>query len=75
MYEATLRLRVKNPGLIVKCLEPDVKTGKDVKVCVEVSRGVITINIKSKKLSYLKAVINSYISLISMLKDLEEIGW
>jgi len=73
MYEATLRLEVKDPELIKKSLEPDIKSGEDIKVSIRTSKKTITINIKSKKLSYLKAVINSYISLISMLKNLEEI--
>lgn len=73
MYEAMLRLSVKDPKLVEMSLKPDVKSGRDVEVCIEVSKGMVVINIKSKKLSYLKAIVNSYLSLMSMLKGLEEV--
>jgi tRNA threonylcarbamoyladenosine modification (KEOPS) complex Pcc1 subunit len=68
MYEAELRIECDNPDLIKKSLEPDVKDTKDSQSVMEAGKNLIVIRIKSEKLSHLKAIINSYISLIDMLK-------
>ncbi len=71
MHEARLRIECKNPGLVEKSLEPDSE-----KATTELStgKGFVEIKIKSEKLSYLKALVNSYISLIGMLNDADKVG-
>ena len=44
MYEATLRLEVKDPELIKKSLEPDIKSGEDIKVSIRTSKKTITVS-------------------------------
>ena len=73
MHQVQLKLRVKKPNLIKKSLEPDIKTTENVKITLRATKKEIVINIKSSKLSYLKAVINSYISLIKVLEGVEEV--
>lgn len=78
MYEANLKLACKNPVLIKKSIEPDIKNDAETQIVIKVIKageglktdeGFIEIRIKSKKLNHLKAIINSYIALISMLKE------
>lgn len=73
MYEANLKLKCSHPELVKKSLEPDIKNDENVETVLDVEDGFLTINIKSKKLNYLKAVINSYISLVNMLEEVDKI--
>ena len=73
MYEAMLKIECKNSALIKKSLEPDIENSETIKTELKADKSFIEIKIKSKKLSYLKAIINSYISRISMLMEAEKI--
>ena len=73
MYEAHIKIECEDPELVKKSLEPDIENSETVKTDLKTDKGSIEIKIESKKLSYLKAIINSYISLISVLKDAEKI--
>jgi len=70
--QAILKIECKNPGIIKKSLLPDIKEKKDLKIDLKTDKDNLIIKIESKKISYLKAVINSYLSLVRALKELEE---
>lgn len=69
---ARLKIECKNPEMIRKSLLPDVKNKKDLKISLKTDKKNLIIEIESKKISYLKAVINSYLSLVKTLKELED---
>lgn len=69
--KATLRIECKEPELIMKSLLPDVQNKEDLKVNLSTKKNNLIIEIETKKISYLKAVINSYLSLVKALKELE----
>jgi len=69
--QATLKIGCKNPEVIRKSLLPDVKSKKDLKINLKTDKKNLIIKIETKKISYLKAVINSYLSLVKTLKELE----
>ena len=71
--QAILKFRFKNnPKLIQKSLKPDIKNKRDIKVQIKTEKNNLIIKINAQKISYLKAVVNSYLSLIKMLKQMEE---
>jgi tRNA threonylcarbamoyladenosine modification (KEOPS) complex Pcc1 subunit len=70
--QATLKIECKNPEIIKKSLLPDIKEKKDLKINLKTDKNNLIIEIESQKISYLKAVINSYLSLVKTLKELEE---
>ena len=70
--QTTLRIECKNPELIKKSLEPDIKNKKDLRVDLSLNKNNLIIKVESKKISYLKAAINSYLSLVEMLRKLED---
>jgi len=72
MHEVNLRFECKQPEAVKDALEPDVKNTEDSHTELNVGEGFIDIKVKNKKLSHLKAIINSYISIISMLNEAEE---
>lgn len=74
MYEAVLNLKCSKPELVKQSLEPDIKNDETVETILSVKKDSLEIVIKSKKLNYLKAVINSYISTVNMLEEVDKIG-
>jgi len=70
--QAILKFEFKSPKLIEKTLKPDIKNKKDIKVQIKTEKNNLIIKINTQKISYLKAVVNSYLSLIKMLKEMEE---
>ena len=73
MYEAVLTLKCSKPDLIRQSMEPDIKNDEIVETSMSVKNDTLEIVIKSKKLNYLKAVINSYISTVNMLEEVDKI--
>ena len=70
--KATIRIECKNPKIIMKSLLPDVQNREDLKIDLSTEKNELIIEIETKKISYLKAVINSYLSLVKVLKELED---
>lgn len=73
MYDAVLTLKCSRPELVKRSMEPDIKNDETVETTMSVENGVLKVAIKSKKLNYLKAVINSYISTVDMLERADKI--
>ena len=67
---ATLRIECKEPEIIKKSLLPDIQNRDDLKIDLKAEKNDLIIEIETKKISYLKAVINSYLSLVKALKEL-----
>ena len=72
-HEVTLRLECKKPEIVKKSLEPDIKNTESLHTEIKADKKFVEINVKGKKLSHLKAIINSYLSIISMLNEIVEI--
>jgi len=70
--QAILKIECKDPEIIKKSLLPDIKERKELKINLNTDKKNIIIEIESEKISYLKAVINSYLSLVKTLKELED---
>lgn len=72
-HEVKLKLFCKNPDIVKKSLDPDAANTDSIKTKIEVEDGAVKIKVKGKKLSHLKAIINSYLSIISTLDEVENI--
>lgn len=70
--QAVLKIECKDPEIIKKSLLPDIENKKDLTIDLSTDEKNLIIKIESKKISYLKAVINSYLSLVKTLKEMEE---
>jgi len=71
MHELILRLKCDKPDAVKSSLEPDIKNGPDSITELSTGDGFIEIKVRNKKLSHLKAIINSYISIVSMINEVE----
>lgn len=73
MFEATLSFDCKNPELVRKSLEPDIKNDKYSTTEIETKKDRIIIKVKSEKMTHLKGIVNTYISLVNMLIEADRI--
>jgi len=71
IMKATIELKCKHPKTVAKSLKPDILKRDDIKVSLEPKKKTLVIKIESEKISYLKAAINSYLSLVKMLNELD----
>jgi len=69
--KADLHIEVKNPKYVMQSLLPDIDNSKDIKIKLAAKEGKIIIKIEAEKISHLKAAINSYLSLINVIKEME----
>ena len=72
-HEAVIRIKCKRPDFVKSSLEPDIRNNEDAQTEINSDKFFVEIKVKSKKLSHLKAIINSYISLVSMLNEVEDV--
>ncbi len=73
MHELIMRLKCKNPEAAKLSLEPDIKNSEMLHTEIKIDKPFIEINVKAKKLGYLKAVMNSYLSIVDLLNEIEDI--
>ena len=71
MYSMVLRLSCKDPKILQKSLKPDIKNDKYSQTEIKAGKDFIEISVKSEKINHLKAIINSYISLVDMFERAE----
>ena len=71
VHEAKLKLRVKSPLKIARSLKPDLSRRKGNLIKIESKKRYVVIEVKSEKMSHLKGIINTYISLVSMLDEID----
>ncbi len=72
MHEAVLKIKCKNPELVKKSMEPDIENTENSTTEIVPGKEFVEITVKNRKLSHMKAIINSYISIISMLNKTDK---
>lgn len=73
MHEATLLLKCEKPEIVAKSLEQDLRNDSDSQTKIKTDKSFVVINIKSEKLSHLKAIINSCMYIIAALEEVEKL--
>ena len=73
MHEARLTLECKKPDAVAESIMHDAKEDSSSRVDVKIGEKSVTISIRSGKLGHLKAIVNTYISLVAALNDVEEL--
>ena len=72
MFEAILSFDCKYPEMIKKSIETDIKNDKYSTTEIETKKGKLIIKIKSEKMTHLKGIANTYMSLVSMLIEADK---
>lgn len=68
---AELYINFNNPEYVKKSLLPDISKNKDIKIDIKTKGKLVIIKIETLKISHLKAALNSYLSLINVIKEME----
>jgi tRNA threonylcarbamoyladenosine modification (KEOPS) complex Pcc1 subunit len=71
MFEFKMKIPCSKPDLVAKSLEPDIKNDKYSKISMKAGKGFLILNVKSEKVGHMKAIVNTYISLVQTLDSLE----
>jgi len=71
-FEASLKIPTTISKELYFSLLPDSASDKDKKIELKATKKFIILKIKTKKLSHLKGIINTYLSLIKMLMEIDK---
>ncbi|MBI4894644.1 MAG: hypothetical protein HY833_02825 [Candidatus Aenigmarchaeota archaeon] len=72
MFEFTMKIPCRRPALVVKSLEPDIKRDKYSVISLRPGKGYVTLRVRSEKVGHMKAIVNTYISLVQTLEEIEK---
>jgi tRNA threonylcarbamoyladenosine modification (KEOPS) complex Pcc1 subunit len=73
MHELTLRLKCKNPVAAKASLDPDIKNTDNMQIEITTDSGFIEIRVKAAKLGHMKGVMNSYLSIVGLLNEVDDL--
>jgi len=71
MFEFTMKIPCSRPDLVARSLEPDVKSDRYSKVSLRAGKGFLILKVRSEKTGHMKAIVNTYISLVQTLEEVE----
>lgn len=71
VFEFTIKVPCKNPKLIVESLLPDLKRDKYSKIKLKAGKNFVEIHVESEKIGHMKAIVNTYITLVSSLDRID----
>lgn len=71
MFEFKIKIPCKRPEIVADSLKPDIKSDKYSKVNLRTGRNFVELRISSTKVGHMKAIVNTYISLVSTLEEIE----
>lgn len=71
-FEATLKIPTNLSKEMYFSLLPDSVSDKNKKIELRVDKKFLILKIKTEKLSHLRGIINTYLSLIKMLMEIGE---
>lgn len=71
-FEATLKIPTNISKELYFSVLPDSISNKDKKIELRTTKKFLILKIKTKKLSHLKGIINTYLSLIKMLMEIDK---
>ncbi len=71
MFEFKIKIPCKRPKLVVESLKPDIKSDKYSKIKLRAGKNFVEVHVTSTKTGHMKAIANTYISLVSTLEEIE----
>ena len=71
-FEFKMKVPCSKPRLVVDSLTPDIKKDKYSKIKLTPGKTFVQLDVKSTKIGHMKAIVNTYISLIQTLEEIEK---
>lgn len=71
MFEFSIRIPCRRPRAVAESLRPDLKRDAHSTVSVKAGRGVVEIRVRSSKAGHMKAIVNTYMSLVQTLEKVD----
>ena len=71
MFEFKIKVPCKRPKDVVESLRPDIKSDRYSKIRLAAGKSFVEIHVVSSKIGHMKAIVNTYISLVQTLEEIE----
>ena len=71
MFEFRIKIPCRRPRLVAESLRPDIKNGKYSRIKVVAGKDFVELRVASSKVGHMKAIVNTYISLVGTLEEIE----
>ena len=71
-FEFKIKIPCSKPKLVVSSLAPDIKNDKYSAVKLNPGKDFVQLDVKSTKIGHMKAIVNTYISLVQTLERIEK---
>lgn len=72
VFEFTIKVPCKSPKLVVESLLPDLKRDRYSKIKLKAGKNFVQIRVESEKAGHMKAIVNTYITLVSTLDRIDK---
>ncbi len=70
-FKFKIKIPCSEPKIIVESLIPDIKKDKYSKINLKFGKDYIELFVSNSKIGHMKAIVNTYISLIQTLQNIE----
>lgn len=72
MFEFKIKIPCKRPKIVAESLKPDIKNDKYSKIKISPGKNFVELHVSSSRVGHMKAIVNTYISLIGTLEKIEK---
>lgn len=72
MFEFTIKIPCAKPKVVAESLRPDIKRDKYSKISIRSGKGFVELKVSSSRVGHMKAIVNTYISLVQTLGEVDE---
>lgn len=71
-FEFRIKIPCKRPDIVAGSLEPDIKSDKYSRIKIVAGKNFVELRVSSTKVGHMKAIVNTYISLVQTLEEIEK---
>lgn len=69
--KVVIEIEARNPEIVAKSLSIDNENNKNASISIKIDKEKLKITIKGDKPSHIKGIVNSYLTLINILNEME----
>lgn len=72
MFEFRIKIPCRSPKIVAESLKPDIKNDKYSKIKIRAGKNFVELQVASSKVGHMKAIVNTYISLVQTLDEIDK---
>ena len=71
MFEFSIKIPCRRPKIVIESLRPDIKNDIYSRISLHAGKNFVEVRVVSSKVGHMKAIVNTYISLVQTLEEIE----